>query len=228
MKALHLVGLGLIIFGCIAVMLEAFGFSLLIYYGTPLGGIIGLISIAAGAIILGPSAYMTYIDNFTEGVGLTVSWLTTIMVIVVCTNVILRYVFGQGLLALQDLSWYLFGVLYMLGAAYTLKHDRHVRVDIVYANLSPKAKVWINLLGSVFFLMPLCLLGIFISMEFVTTSFTIRETTPDPGGLPARYLIKSMIPLGFLFLLLQGISMLYQSILQLRGVLPLPVEEGHA
>jgi len=225
-KISKILGIVLVLFGVVAVSTEVFGYSVLIYYGTRVGGMLGIGAIILGAILIGPEPFIRYSDAINEEVGKAVSWLTTLMVVVVFVNVVLRYIFGKGSLALQDLSWYLFGILFMLGAAYTLKHDRHVRVDIVYVNLPAKAKVWVNLVGGILFLIPFCILGILISADFVETSFRIQETSPDPGGLPARYVIKAMIPLGFLLLLIQGISLIFSSLQQLRGKLPLP-KEGH-
>ncbi|HMR66895.1 MAG TPA: TRAP transporter small permease subunit [Anaerolineae bacterium] len=226
MNFLKVVGTILVAVGVVAIVSEAFSFSLLIYYGTPIGALLGIVAIILGAILIGPETYIRYTDRFTEAVGIGSTWLTTIMVLVVCLNVVLRYVFGAGLLALQDASWYIFGILYLVGAAYTLKHDRHVRVDIIYTNLSPKAKVWVNLLGGIFFLIPFCVLGIWISLDFVSVSWNVRETTPDPGGLPARYLIKFMIPLGFTLILIQGLAEILKAYQQMRGKLPLPDGEG--
>jgi TRAP-type mannitol/chloroaromatic compound transport system permease small subunit len=215
----------LVVFGVLAAMAEVMGYPVLIYYGTRVGGLLGLVCIILGPIIIGPEPYVKYADNFAEGTGWVISWLATIMVVVVFVNVVLRYVFGKGLLALQDLSWYLFGLMYWLGAAFALKHDRHVRVDIFYVNMNPRFKVWVNLLGTVFLLIPWCILGVLISISFVESSFQVMETSPDPGGLPGRWLLKASIPLGFIFLLIQGMSLLFTSLLQLKGKLPLP-EEG--
>lgn len=226
MKSIRLIIGGLLIlFGVVAAMAETLGYPVLIYYGTRVGGALGLASIILGAFVIGPEPYIKYADLFAEGTGWAVSWLATIMVVVVFVNVVLRYVFGKGVLALQDLSWYLFGFLYWLGAAFALKHDRHVRVDIFYVNMSPRLKAWVNLLGTIFLLIPWCVLGVLISISFVEDSFRVLEMSPDPGGLPARWLLKATIPLGFIFLLIQGISLLFTSALQLRGKLPLP-EEG--
>lgn len=226
MKSIRLVIGGLLLlFGVVAAMAETLGYPVLIYYGTRVGGALGLAAILVGAMVVGPEPYIRYADIFAERTGLVVSWLATLMVAVVFVNVVLRYAFGKGILALQDLSWYLFGFMYWLGAAFTLKHDRHVRVDIFYVNMPPRLKVWVNLLGTIFLLIPWCILGVLISISFVESSFHVLETSPDPGGLPARWLLKATIPLGFIFLLIQGMSMLFTSLLQLRGKLPLP-EEG--
>ncbi len=215
----------LIVFGVVAAIAETLGFSVLIYYGTRIGGALGLAAIILGALIIGPKMYVKYADSFAEGTGWFVSWLAVLMVVVVFANVILRYVFGKGVLALQDMSWYVFGVMYWLGAAYALKNDRHVRVDIFYVNMKPKQQAWINFLGSIFLLIPWCILGVLISISFVESSFRVLETTPDPGGLPARWILKAIIPLGFIFLLIQGMSLVFSSFLQLTGKLTIP-EEG--
>jgi TRAP-type mannitol/chloroaromatic compound transport system permease small subunit len=113
----------------------------------------------------------------------------------------------------QELEWHLFAIIFLLGAAYTLKRDRHVRVDILYLKFSPKTRAWVDLLGSIFLLLPFCILVIFASHKFVFNSFLIQETSPDPGGLPARYLLKACIPIGFFLVLLQGFSQSAKSFL---------------
>jgi len=234
----------LVAFGLVAALWEILGYgSWLIYYGHPIGGILGVLGCILGTMVITiPPAireiqqngrsplkvYVAFIDNFSENLGIGVGWFTTIMVIVVFVNVMLRYLFGRSLLALQDMSWYVFGVVFMIGAAYTLKHDRHVRVDVFYANYSPKRQVWVNFLGSLIFLVPFCLLGIYVSWGFVERSFLIQEISSDPGGLSARYLAKMMTPLGFFLVLLQGISLAFRSLLQLIGQLPIEQKEGGA
>jgi TRAP-type mannitol/chloroaromatic compound transport system permease small subunit len=147
-----------------------------------------------------------FIDTINEKIGICVSWLATFMVCVVFYDTILRYAFQKGSIAMQELEWHLFSIVFLIGAAYTLKHDGHVRVDIIYTRLGSKAKAWINLIGTFFFLIPFSLLIIFSTEMFVMNSWGIKEISPNPGGLPARYIIKAMIPLGFFFLMLQGIS----------------------
>ena len=107
--------------------------------------------------------------------------------------------------------------MFLLGAAYSLKHDRHVRVDVFYSRFSPKRKALVNFVGSVVFLVPFCLVGIWGSQAFVTTSFMIGETSPDPGGLPARFILKAAIPIGFLLVLLQGIALSFKSLAIVMG-----------
>jgi TRAP-type mannitol/chloroaromatic compound transport system permease small subunit len=157
------------------------------------------------------------LDGFNHRIGQAVSWLSGLLVLVVCYDVFTRYFLRSSSVAVQELEWHIFAVLFLLGAAYTLKEDCHVRVDVIYSLLPPRGKALIDLLGSLLFLIPFALLLIWSSQEFIGNSFIIRETSPDPGGLPCRYLLKAMIPAGFFFLLLQGISLVLRSFLALIG-----------
>ncbi len=156
------------------------------------------------------------IDRLNDGVGRAVSWLTTGMVLLTAYDTIMRYGFQHGNIALQELEWHLFGVVFLIGAAYTLKEDAHVRVDIIYARLDERKRAWINLIGSLIALIPFTILVIWCTKMFVMNSWAVRETSPDPGGLPARYALKAMIPLGFVLLLLQGVSEAAKSYRYLR------------
>ena len=135
--------------------------------------------------------------------------LVPILVLLVSYDVAMRYLFSSGSVMLQELEWHLFAMIFLLGAANTLKHDEHVRVDIVYRHrrLSDKTRAVINLVGSVFFLLPFCALLIVYSWDFLASSWAVSERSPDPGGLPARWLIKAVLPLGFLLLLIEGIAL---------------------
>jgi TRAP-type mannitol/chloroaromatic compound transport system permease small subunit len=164
------------------------------------------------------AAYIRTIDKLNERVGFYASWLTAILVIVVCYDVVVRYLFKESSVALQELEWHLFALIFMMAAAYTLKIDGHVRVDLFYSKLSEKKKAWINLLGAIFFLIPFCIIIIISSENFVLTSFKLKETSPDAGGLPARYILKSIIPISFFLLLLQAISLAFKSFLQIADV----------
>jgi TRAP-type mannitol/chloroaromatic compound transport system permease small subunit len=118
---------------------------------------------------------------------------------------------------MQELEWHIFAVLFLMGASYTLLKDSHVRVDLFYSTFTTKRKAWINLIGTVVFLIPFVLLVIYSSHNYVMSSFSFSESSPDPGGLPARYALKAFIPLSFTFLLLQSISLLFTSILQIKN-----------
>lgn len=170
-------------------------------------------------------AVAAFIDKLNEKIGIFSGWLTTMLVLIVCYDVFTRYVLSSSSVAVQELEWHLFAVIFLFGAAYTFKHDRHVRVDVFYQNFSPKHKAWVNFLGSLIFLIPFTILVIKTSQIFVLNSFVISETSPDAGGLPARYILKACIPLGFSFLLLQGIS---KTIHSLSEILATPESEVSA
>ena len=162
-------------------------------------------------------AYVRFADGLNEKIGAGVSWLTTVLVLVVCYDVFTRYLLKNSVVAVQELEWHLFAVIFLIGAGYTLKHGRHVRVDVFYGQFSIRTKAWVDLLGSLLFLIPFCLLVIWSSQQFVFNAFTIGETSPDPGGLPARFVLKSAIPLGFFLVLIQGVSVVFQSFLKILG-----------
>jgi len=130
------------------------------------------------------------------------------MTLVIGFDVVMRYLFHRGSVALQELEWHLFALVFLLSAAYTLKHDGHVRVDIVYQSrwMNARRRAWVDLFGGLFLLLPFCLLIIVGSWPFVAGAFVVGEGSPDPGGLPYRFLLKAAIPLGFFLLLLQGIA----------------------
>jgi TRAP-type mannitol/chloroaromatic compound transport system permease small subunit len=155
------------------------------------------------------------LDTVSEKTGRLVSWLTALLVLIVCYDVFTRYLLKKSSVGVQELEWHLFAVIFLLGASYTLKHDRHVRVDVLYVNFSPGRKALVNFAGSLLFLLPFAILVIMTSKDFVMNSFLIRETSPDPGGLPARYLLKACIPVSFILLFLQGISLALKSLLEL-------------
>ncbi|MCP3872157.1 MAG: TRAP transporter small permease subunit [Desulfobacteraceae bacterium] len=150
--------------------------------------------------------FIQVIDSLSEKIGYAVGWICTLMVLIVFYDTIMRYAFNKGNVALQELEWHLFAVVFLLGAAYTLKESGHVRVDILYMSFSKKTKAWIDFIGTFIFLIPFAIMVIWSSKIFIQNSWIVREVSPDPGGLPARYILKAMIPLGFLLLIIQGIS----------------------
>jgi TRAP-type mannitol/chloroaromatic compound transport system permease small subunit len=161
------------------------------------------------------------IDALNNRVGQFISWLSTLLVLVVCYDVFTRYFLRSSSVAMQELEWHVFAVLFLIGAAYTLKEDSHVRVDVFYSTLTPRGKAMIDLFGSLVFLIPFSILIIWTSQGFISMSYAIQETSPDPGGLPYRYLLKAMIPAGFGLVLLQGVAMALRSFCTLIGK-PLP------
>jgi TRAP-type mannitol/chloroaromatic compound transport system permease small subunit len=163
-------------------------------------------------------AVSRWIDTLNQWVGRGVAWVTLGLVLVVFIDVVLRYLFNMSFVFTQELEWHLFGFIFLIGAGYTLLHDGHVRVDIIYQRLGAKNRAWVNLFGVLFFLIPGCIMVISTSWNFAYNSFSILEGSPDPGGIPFRFLIKGCIPVGFVLLLLQGISLGIHSVLQIAGV----------
>jgi TRAP-type mannitol/chloroaromatic compound transport system permease small subunit len=159
-----------------------------------------------------------WIDNLNEWVGRGVAWVTAGLVMVVFVDVLMRYIFNTSFVFTQELEWHLFGFIFLIGAGYTLLHDGHVRVDIIYQRLGLKGRAWINFFGVLFFLIPGCLMVLTTSWKFTMTSFLMLEGSPDPGGIPFRFIIKGCIPAGFTLLLLQGISLGLHSFMQILGI----------
>jgi TRAP-type mannitol/chloroaromatic compound transport system permease small subunit len=158
------------------------------------------------------------IDRINEWVGRGVAWVTTGLVLVVFVDVVMRYLFNTSYVFTQELEWQLFGFIFLMGAGYTLLHDGHVRVDIIYQRLGPKGRAWINLIGVFCFMLPGCFMVIATSWKFTYNAWAIMEGSPDPGGIPFRFLIKGTITVGFILLFLQGLSMGLHSFLQLLGL----------
>jgi TRAP-type mannitol/chloroaromatic compound transport system permease small subunit len=158
-----------------------------------------------------------FIDFISERSGYLMAWLVLSIVVIVTYDVSMRGLFQLGSVALQELQWHLFALIFLLGAAYTLKQDDHVRVDIFYQSrwMNARRRAWVNLLGSLLFLIPFCLLVVSSSWQFVYNSFIYQESSPDPGGLPYRFLLKAAIPIGFSLLMLQGIAEALRNLLYL-------------
>lgn len=160
---------------------------------------------------------MKNIDRINSIIGRAVSWLSLVLVLVIVVDVAMRYIFSITSAASFELEWHLFALIFLLGAAWTLQEDKHVRVDVFYQRFSKKTQGWINLIGTLGLLLPFCAVAFYESLSFVGSSFSVLETSPDPGGLPARYLIKGAIPVGFLLLGLQGISEALKSLKKIKG-----------
>ena len=160
---------------------------------------------------------LSAVEKFTEVTGRFISWATVTMVILVVLVVITRYFLGLGSIALQESVTYLHCLVFMMGSAFTLKHDGHVRVDIFYRGFSPRFKAIVNLIGGLLFLIPFCLLIFFISWDYVLASWVIRETSAENNGLPFIYLLKTLMLLMPVTLLLQGIAEIIRSGLILSG-----------
>lgn len=132
-------------------------------------------------------------------------------------DVIMRYLFNDVSIGMQELEWHLYASIFMLAIPYALRHDGHVRVDLIYENLSLRKKAWIDLGGSLFLLMPFTLLVFWFGIDFAYESFKLGEGSGDPGGLPHRWIIKAVIPFAFLTIFISGLGMALKAINTLRG-----------
>ena len=146
------------------------------------------------------------IDALDERFGRFVSWIMLAMVLVVFTDVVLRYTFRTSTVWLQELEWHLFGITYMLGAGYTMLYDEHVRVDILYSGWSRRKKAWFDFILYLVFFYPSAIMIIWTAIPFVRDSYRVFEGSPDPGGIPLRFLLKSVIIVGFAILMVQAFS----------------------
>lgn len=159
---------------------------------------------------------LIYIERVFNRFGDFLGWLSSILFILLLLNVVydvvMRYVFNDVSIAFQEMEWHLFSAVFLLGVPYAIKAGGHVRVDLFYERLSHKAQAIIDLLGTLIFLLPFCLLVAYYGIGFVKESYLLGETSGDPGGLPYRWLIKGMIPLSFLFMAVSGIGLLLHSL----------------
>ncbi|WP_373290887.1 TRAP transporter small permease subunit [Marinobacterium nitratireducens] len=168
------------------------------------------------------------LDGFSEWSGRLISWLTLFMVLVTFVIVVMRYLFNVGNIALQESIIYMHSFVFLLGAAYTLKHDGHVRVDIFYRPLSERGKAWINLFGTLLLLLPVSIFILVVSWEYVATSWSLLEGSQEAGGIPYRYVLKSTLIAMPVMMILQGIADLARCLLVIAGKAHFnPEEEEH-
>lgn len=160
------------------------------------------------------------IDYVNEHVGRIIAWTALFMVLVQFAVVVLRYVFAFSNTGLSESIWYLHGILFMLGAGYTLLYDGHVRVDVYYREASPRRKAWVDLLGAVFFLIPLCVLTFWLSWGYVLNAWAVLEGSTEISGLPLIFLYKTVIWVFATLLGLQALSMAIKALLFLAGRWP--------
>lgn len=145
-------------------------------------------------------------DRISEFTGRSIAWLTLAMMIITCLIVLLRYGFQFSSIAMQESVIYLHAMVFMLGAAYTFKADEHVRVDVFYREFSPQKKAWVNFIGGLCFLLPVTLYTFYLSLDYVSASWGVLETSSEPGGLPFVYLLKTLIPIMMISLVIQGLA----------------------
>lgn len=156
------------------------------------------------------------IDAINERAGRWVSWLALAAVLISAGNAISRYAFNLSSNAWLEIQWYLFSAFFLLAAGYTLKHNSHVRLDVLYMRRTPRARAWIDIFGTVFFLLPFAILIVWLAWPMFIDAWHSGERSSDAGGL-VRWYVISLIPLGFSLLVLQGIAELIKRVAFLRG-----------
>lgn len=156
------------------------------------------------------------VERLAEATGRAVSWLTLGLALVGFLVVVLRYAFDTGFIWMQESVTWMHAVVFMVGAAYTLKHDEHVRVDVVYRGLTVRRRALIDLTGTLLFLLPFCAYVLYESLPYVEGSWRIGERSREAGGLPALYLLKSVIPAMAVLLAIQGAAVVLRSLATLR------------
>lgn len=171
-------------------------------------------------------AFARGVGRVNDAVYALIRWLVLAMILVGALNALARYLTRFTGVALAsnawyDLQWYMFSLIFLLGAAYGLRHDVHVRVDVMYSRATPRTRAWIDLAGTFLFLVPFCVMMLVTSWPAVRNSWGVREASPDPGGLP-RYPIKTLLLVCFTLLLLQAVAQAITRGAQLAGRLPLP------
>jgi TRAP-type mannitol/chloroaromatic compound transport system permease small subunit len=154
------------------------------------------------------TALSRIVDPWLERIGRATSWLLLVLLIVIVLNVVLRYAFGEGRIEFEEIQWHLYSTGFLLGLGYTLKADAHIRVDVLHARLSLRARAWIELYGILLLLLPFIVLVLVFSVPFVASSWQLSEISVSPGGLPMRWVIKAMLPAGFVLLLIAALSRL--------------------
>jgi len=156
-------------------------------------------------------------DRFSDVMGWIAGVLNLLMLVNVFYDAIMRYFFSTGSIALQEMEWHLFSMVFLFGIAYGLKEDGHVRVDVLYDRFSPRKKAIVNIAGTLLFLLPLSVLIIEGSVWYVQEAYSSGEISGDPGGLPHRWLIKLVIPASFVFLVVSAIGFIIKNINILQG-----------
>ncbi|NAW65576.1 TRAP transporter small permease subunit [Photobacterium halotolerans] len=157
-------------------------------------------------------AFEKIINRFSDLLGWIASTLFIILMFNVFYDVVMRYAFNHVSIAMQEMEWHLFSAVFLLGVPYALKAGGHVRVDVFYERFTLKTRAIIDLLGTLFFLLPFCILVFWYGVDYMKESYSLGESSGDPGGLPYRWLIKGLIPLSFLFMAISGIGMLLHNI----------------
>ena len=159
-----------------------------------------------------------FCDKINEWIGsFIVTSAVFLFILVIFSNVIMRYVFNTSFVFMSELEWHVFAFIFLMGAGFTLLHDGHVRVDIFYSMMDRKKQALINLLGVLFLLIPSCYVVLSTSIPWVIVAYKVGEVSIDPGGIPARFLLKATLPIGYFLMLIQGFSLFVKSLFTLLG-----------
>lgn len=157
------------------------------------------------------------LDGIVKTAGDWVSWLWVLLVAVIVVNVTMRYVFGRGYIAFEEAQWHIYAVGWLVGLSYCAQGDTHIRIDILHERFGPKTKAWVDFLGILLLLIPYTAIVLIYSPQFIHYSFTTGEVSDAPGGLPLRWVIKSVMFLAFVLLLLAAIARLHRAWTGIRG-----------
>jgi TRAP-type mannitol/chloroaromatic compound transport system permease small subunit len=163
------------------------------------------------------NASLNLITKIIDALGNLCSLLMLLMIANVFYDVVMRYFFNDVSIGMQELEWHLFAAMFMFGIAYTLKEDAHVRVDIFYDSMTKRKQAFINIFGSIFFALPITLLILYFSYDYAYEAYSIGEGSGDPGGLPHRWIVRSVIPVSSIFLVLSIIHVVLSNIQILLG-----------
>lgn len=159
-----------------------------------------------------------WFDKFADGIGTLTMIAMVLMIANVFYDVVMRYFFRSGSIGMQEMEWHLFSFIILLGIAYTLKEDGHVRVDLIYDRLSTRKKAMINMLGAIFFIMPIAFIVGISSIDNAYEAYVSMEQSGDPGGLPYRWIVKGMIPVAFLLLIITTVGFFIKNLNIFRGL----------
>ncbi|MFT4561191.1 MAG: TRAP-type mannitol/chloroaromatic compound transport system permease small subunit [Gammaproteobacteria bacterium] len=150
------------------------------------------------------------VDPLVIRIGEAISWLWLMLMITIVGNVVLRYAFGEGRVEFEEIQWHIYACGFLLGLAYAYQADSHIRVDVLHERLTERTRAWIELYGTLLFVLPFTAVILIFGVPFVTASYHMQEVSQAPGGLPLRWLIKAALPAGFALLLIATVSRLSQ------------------
>lgn len=154
------------------------------------------------------TAFSQRVDPWLMRIGQWISWLWLVLLIVIVVNVVLRYAFGEGRIEFEEIQWHLYSTGFLLGLAYACQADTHIRVDVLHERFPPRLQAWVELYGILLLMLPFIILVLVYSVPFVAASYRLGEESQAPGGLPYRWIIKAVLPLGFTLLLIAALSRL--------------------